>query len=85
MDKFVGHTSRNPNSPSAIKKRIASLRKQLANLKRVQHLLQKEKMLQDKHLQALRRQTALLEGPSQDDDSRKLFNKDLQSWLRLHF
>ena len=48
MDKFIGRTSRNPNSPSAIKRRIASLRKQLAKEKRVQHLLEKEKMLQER-------------------------------------
>ncbi len=48
MDKFVGHTSRNPNSPSAIKKRIARLRKEIAFEKRVADLLRKEQMLKDR-------------------------------------
>lgn len=48
MDKFIGYTARNPNAPAAIKRRIASLRKQIAKEKQIASLLQKEQMLRDR-------------------------------------
>jgi hypothetical protein len=48
MDKFIGHSARNPNAPASIKRRIASLRKQIAREKRVADLLRKEQMLKDR-------------------------------------
>lgn len=53
MDKFIGYSSvRDPNSPSAIKRRIASLRKQLrkklSREKRIADLLRKEQILKDR-------------------------------------
>jgi hypothetical protein len=49
MDKFIGYSSvRDPNSPSAIKRRIARLRKQLSREKRIADLLRKEQILKDR-------------------------------------
>ena len=48
MDKYIGCTVRDPNAPASIKRRIASLRKQIAREKRVADLLRKEQMLKDR-------------------------------------
>ncbi len=48
MDKFIGYSARNPNAPASIKRRIASLRKQIAKEKKIANLLQKEQMLRDR-------------------------------------